>query len=201
MTGTTRWRWGLIGLAVVVLWSGVAAAEERERGFIDLYGGLARVLESDAPGWQFSDLTNMVGVRAGVWIGPNWGLALRLWYQESDAKQFQIPASDLATLAGSLEVHARWRFDERWAVYASFGPALAVTTLDIELVPRLEDDARSVAAGMSGGVGLEARIWKRLRAFVEFQTSVLYPSFEFRDRTVTPRILTLHGLVGVRMPF
>ena len=42
---------------------------------------------------------------------------------------------------------------------------------------------------------------KQLRAFAEVQSSLMYSSFEFSDRTVTPRLLNVYGLVGVRFAF
>jgi hypothetical protein len=78
-----------------------------------------------------------------------------------------------------------------------------VNTLDkqIESATGKEDDTRSVAAGASGAVGIEFRILKRLRAFGEVQSSLVYPSFEFRDQTITPRLVHLNGLAGIRLAF
>jgi hypothetical protein len=194
-------RWTVAVLLVVVC-TGVAAAETRERGFIDLYGGAVRLWESDVPDWKFEDLTPSVGARAGIWLGDHWALTLRTWYYQTDAKQEVTSPSDLAFLGISLELLARWRLDERWAVYGTLGPMLAITTLDLQSPgTRTEDDARSLAPGASGSVGIEVSVWRGLRGFAEAQLSIVYPQFTFQDRSITPRLVNTNGLVGVRVPF
>jgi hypothetical protein len=202
-----------IGLSVALLWAGLSVAlwpvastaQDVERGFVDLYVGVTRAFESDVPTWKFADDTRAVGgARFGVWLGQNWGLTLRAWYLQTDAKENDgLSPSDLAFLGISLELLGRWSLADRWALYGSLGPALVVNTLDRQLDPATgkEDDARSVAAGASGSVGIEFRILKRLRAFGEVQSSLVYPSFEFRDQTITPRLFHLNGLVGIRLAF
>lgn len=195
----------------VVLLSVVAAgllapveAQGQERGFVDLYGGATRLFEADVPTWQFADTAPVIGARVGVWLGQNWGMTLRTWYFQTDAKEEGgLSPSDLAFLGVSLELLGRWSLGERWALYGSLGPSLAVNTLDVQLDPatRREDDARSVAVGASGAVGLEFRILTSLRAFVEAQTSFVFPSFELRDRTISPRLLNVYGLTGIRVTF
>jgi hypothetical protein len=188
-------------LLFVLMWTGAAAAGERERGFVDLYGGIVGLDESDVPDWRFADVTPVVGGRVGVWLADTWALTLRTWYFQSDAKQEQISPSDLAFLGLSLEILARWRLDDRWAVFGSLGPMLAINTLDREIMPRQEEDARSLSPGASASVGVEVRVWNRLRAFIEGQATLVYASFDFRDRPISPRLLTSSGLVGVRVPF
>jgi hypothetical protein len=110
----------------------------------------------------------------------------------------------LAFLGVSLEVLGRWRLDRRWTVYGSLGPVMAITTLDLErnVGGRLvEEDARSIAPGASAALGVEARVLPRLRGFAEIQSSIVYPSLQFSDRTLSPRLLNLYGLVGARIPF
>lgn len=195
----------LVGLLVVLVVVGVAAAEERERGFLDVYGGVMGMLESDVPEWKFFDSSPVIGGRVGVWIGNNWGVTLRTWYFQTDAKERAASPSDLAFLGVSLEVLARWRLDERWTVYGSLGPAMAVNTLDIARNTAAgratEEDARSVAPGASGAVGIETGVLPHLRMFAETQASLVYPVFHFSDRTMSPRLLTIYGLVGARIPF
>lgn len=193
--------WSAIGLLFVLVWTGTAAAEGRERGFVDLYGGVVGLDESDTPHWRFADVTSTVGARAGVWLADTWALTLRTWYFQTDAKQEQSSPSDLAFLGLSLEILARWRLDDRWAVYGSLGPMLAINTLDVETRPGHEEDARSLSPGASASVGVEIRMWKGLRGFVEGQVTVAFPEFEFRDGPISPRLLTSNGLVGIRLPF
>ena len=179
-------------------------AQGQERGFVDLYGGATRLFEADVPTWQFADNTPVVGARVGVWLGQNWGVTLRTWYFQTDAKEEAgLSPSDLAFLGVSLELLGRWSLGERWALYGSLGPSLAVNTLDVQIDPatRREDDARSVAVGASGAVGVEFRILASLRAFVEAQTSFVFPSFELRDRTISPRLINVYGLTGIRIAF
>jgi hypothetical protein len=107
-----------IGLYVVLLWAGlsvplcrgVSAAQDVERGFVDVYVGVTRLFESDVPTWTFADDARAVGgARFGVWLGPNWGLTLRTWYHETDAKEEGgLSPSDLAFLGVSLELLGRW---------------------------------------------------------------------------------------------
>jgi hypothetical protein len=196
-----------LGLALAVLTDTSAMAEERESGFVDLYGGALRLVESDVPDWTFRDTTGTVGARVGVWFAEPWGLAFRTWYFQTDARQEPngLP-SDLAFLGMSLELLARWRLTERWTLYGSLGPAIAVTTLDRArlldgAVSEREEDDRSLAPGATASLGVEARLVGRLRAFVEGQTSVVYPEFEFSDRSITPVLVNIYGLVGVRLAF
>lgn len=181
-------------------WAVVAAAAEPERGFVDLYGGGGRLFESDEPGANFADHSLTAGVRLGVWLTPAWGLTLRGWYYQSDAKIRDVEPSDLAFLGLALEASARWPVGERWALYASLGPMLAVTTLDLERNGQVED-ARSLAPGVSAGLGVETRVHSHLRVFTEVQGSVAYPWFRFTDERLAPRLLNLYGLVGLRVPF
>jgi Outer membrane protein beta-barrel domain len=202
-----------IGLSVVLLWAGlsvplcqgVSAAQDVEHGFVDVYVGVTRLFESDVPTWKFADDARAVGgARFGVWLGQNWGVTLRTWYHQTDAREEGgLSPSDLAFLGLSLELLGRWPLGDRWALYGSLGPALVVNTLDRQIDPATgqEDDARSVAVGASGAVGVEFRILKRLRAFGEVQSSLVYPSFEFRDQTITPRLINLNGLAGIRFGF
>src|SRR5688572_22478830 len=53
----------------LLLWASAAGAQERERAFFDLYGGVTRVFESDVAGWKFADFTPTVGARFGAWLG------------------------------------------------------------------------------------------------------------------------------------
>jgi hypothetical protein len=195
-----------IGLALALLAAAVvvsgAQAAEPERFFIDLYGGVARVEDSDVPDWYFADTVGTVGARAGWWIGTDWGVALRTWFFQSDAKQESLTASDLALLGFSVEAMARWRFHDRLAVYGSLGPVLAVATLDVKESPtQPEDDDRSLAPGLSAAVGFEVKLFERLRLFAETQMSLIYAEFEFPNRSITPRLLNFYGLFGVRIPF
>lgn len=194
----------VIAVVFVLLAAGFAAAEERERGFFDAYTGLVGLFESDRPDWKFADSSSVIGGRVGVWMHASWGLSLRTWYFKTDAKEEMTSPSDLAFLGVSLELLGRWRLDERWAVYGSLGPAMAITTLDLErnVGGRLiEEDARSIAPGASAALGIEARALPRLRGFAEIQSSIVYPSLQFSDRTMSPRLWNLYGLVGVRIPF
>lgn len=194
-----------IALAVVILTSGVAAAADTEHGFFDVYGGLLNLFESDVPDAHFEDSSPTVGARIGVWLGDNWGLAFRTWYFQTDVKLLRSTSpSDLAFLGISLEVVGRWRLDDRWALYGALGPAMAVNTLDSQRIvqaQKIEEDSRSIAPGVSGAVGIEARLLPRLSAFAETQGSLVYPSFRFKDQTLSPRLLNVYGLIGLRIPF
>jgi hypothetical protein len=192
------------GIAVPLL-PHTAPAQERERGFIDFYLGTTSLFESDVPTWTFADSIKVVGgSRFGFWLGQNWGLTFRAWYFQSDAKEKGgLSPSDLSFLGMSLELLGRWRLTDHWALYGSLGPALAVNTLDRQVDPatRKEDDARSVGIGASASAGVEYSIVKWMRGFAEVQNSVVYPSFEFSDRTIAPRLLNVYGVVGVRFAF
>lgn len=198
-------RTGLVVLGLVLLATTGAVAAERERGFVDVYGGVTGLFESDVPDATFEDVSPLVGARVGVWLGERWGLSLRTWYFQTDARlRTSTSASDLAFLGVSLEAIARWPLDRRFTVYATLGPAMAVTTLDRQRIVDgrpSEEDSRSVAPGVSGALGVEARLLPRLSAFVETQGSVVYPSFRFTDERFSPRLLNLQGLVGIRVPF
>jgi hypothetical protein len=198
-------RLSCIALAFVLLTTGVAVAADGEHGFFDLYGGVLNLFESDVPGSKFADSSATIGGRIGVWLGDNWGLTLRTWYFQTDVKLLRSTSpSDLAFLGVSLEVVGRWSLDDRWAVYGSLGPAMAVNTLDIQHIvqgQRIEEDSRSVAPGVSGAVGVEARLLRRLSAFAETQGSLVYPSFRFADQRLSPSLLNIYGLVGLRIPF
>lgn len=191
--------------ALALLLPAPAGAGERGRGFVDAYGGVAGLLESDVPDARFADAVPVVGGRVGVWLGDRIGLAFRTWYFQSDAKlERSTSPSDLAFLGLSLEALARWPLDERWSVYGSLGPAVAVTTLDFQRIvggQPVEEDARSVAPGVSAGLGVEARVLPFLAVFAETHASLVYPSFHFSDQRLAPRLLNLYGLVGVRVPF
>jgi outer membrane protein with beta-barrel domain len=191
----------LVTLGLTLLAS-AAMAEERTNGFFDVYAGLAVLPESDVPDWTFADVLPTLGARAGISFNDTWAVALRTWYFQSDAKEEQTTASDLAVLGLSLELLGRWQLDRRWATYAFLGPAMAVTTLDRQRRnSRTEDDARSVAPGASAGVGVDAHLVGRLSAFSEVHGSLFYPSFHFPDRTITPRLLNFNWLIGLRMGF
>jgi hypothetical protein len=193
----------LLGMVALSLRPGVVAAAEQERAFVDVYLGITRLRESDVPQWTFADTKGLAGARFGFWLGENWGLTFRTWYFQSDATQPNVSPSDLAFLGLSLELIARWPLGEHWFVYGSLGPAVAVTTLDAQLDPatRKEADARSLAVGVSGGLGVEFRFLKYLGAFAELQSSLVYPSFDLPDRTISPRLLNLYGLAGIRVVF
>jgi len=182
----------------------IAPAQGRERGFVDLYLAGTRLFESDVPTWNFADWVTVGGGRFGFWLGQNWGLTFRAWYFQTDAnEEGGLSPSDLGFLGMSLELLGRWPVSDRWALYGSLGPAIAVTTLDrqIDAAMRKEDDARSVAVGASASAGVEYSFVKWIRGFAEVQSSLVYPSFEFSDRTITPRLLNVYGLVGVRFAF
>ena len=87
------------------------------------------------------------------------------------------------------------------SLYGSLGPAAAVTTLDLALPEASEEDARSIAPGASASAGAEARLAGPLRAFAEAHLSLVYPRFEFSDRTITPQLLNMYGLIGIRFAF
>jgi hypothetical protein len=179
-------------------------AQGQERGFVDLYGGATRLFEADVPTWQLADTSPVVGARFGVWLGQNWAVTLRTWYFQTDAREEGgLSPSDLAFLGVSLELLGRWPLGDRWALYGSLGPSLAVNTLDVQIdrATRREDDARSVAVGASGAVGVEFRVVRSLKAFVEAQTSFVYPSFDLQDRTISPRLVNIYGLTGLRLAF
>lgn len=198
-------RLSVVTFVVVMLTAGSAVAQERERGFVDLYYGMTKLFESDVSNWKFEDERGVAGLRAGMWINDTntMALTLRTWYFQTDAKEQRSGPSDLAFLGVSLELLMRWKLSDRWAIYGTLGPAMAVTTLDVAPALRgIEDDARSVAPGASSSVGVEVRVLSSLRAFAEMQGSLVYPAFEFfDDRTVSPRLMNLYGLVGLRMPF
>lgn len=198
-------RLSVVTFVVVMLTAGSAVAQERERGFVDLYYGMTKLFESDVSNWKFEDERGVAGLRAGMWINDTntMALTLRTWYFQTDAKEQRSGPSDLAFLGVSLELLMRWKLSDRRAIYGTLGPAMAVTTLDVAPALRgIEDDARSVAPGASSSVGVEVRVLSSLRAFAEMQGSLVYPAFEFfDDRTVSPRLMNLYGLVGLRMPF
>ena len=57
-------------------------------------------------------------------LGQNWGLTLRTWYFQTDAKEEgDLSGSDLSFVGVALELLARWPVSERWALYGSLGPA------------------------------------------------------------------------------
>lgn len=189
-------------LVALLVSASAAAGAEPERGFVDVYGGIVRLFESDVPQADFADTAATGGLRVGVWLGPRWGLTLRTWYYETDAKIGDSGPSDLALLGIAVEALARWPLDDRWAVYASLGPMLGVSTLDIEPAGRKEEeDARSVAPGVSAGLGVEARLLAHLRLFAEVHGSAAYPWFRFSDHRLAPRLLNVYGLFGFRVPF
>ena len=181
------------------MWPSEAAAEEREQGFFDLYGGFLHLFESDVRGWKLEDNSATVGGRVGIWIGKNWGLTFRTWYFQTDAKLDNASPSDLAFLGLSLELIGRWSLTEQWALYGTLGPMVAVTSLDLQRDH--EDDSRSLAPGGSLSIGTEIRVFKRLRVFAEVQGSLVYPEFDFPGRRSSPRLLTVYGLTGLRLGF
>jgi outer membrane protein with beta-barrel domain len=192
------------GFAPASLLPSDASAQDQGRGFVDLYFGGSHFFKSDVPTWDFDDTEPIVGGRLGFWLGQNLGLTLRTWYLQTDAKEEGgLSGSDLSFVGVALELLARWPVSDRWALYGSLGPAFAVTTLDRQFDPavRKKEDARSVAVGASGSAGVEYGIVKQLRAFAEVQSSLMYPSFEFSDRTISPSLLNVYGLVGVRLAF
>ncbi|HXH83694.1 MAG TPA: outer membrane beta-barrel protein [Candidatus Tectomicrobia bacterium] len=195
----------VVALLAIALVAAPAAAQEREHGFADLYGGVAGLLESDVRAWDFADASTTVGGRLGVWLGERWGLAFRTWYFQTDAKErVGASPSDLAFLGLALELFARWPLDERWTLYGALGPAVAVTTLDRSRRVDgaiVEEDARGVGPGGSGSVGIQARVAGPFSAFAELQTTLVYPELSFQGQTITPRLLTVHGLMGVRVRF
>ena len=190
-------RWLGLPVLIVFLLAGCALSPVHagEQGFVDLYGGVAGLPESDVPGFRYADLTEVVGARVGLWLGPSWALTFRGWYHQTDVLDERGPEPDLAVLGGSLELMARWDARLAW-VKASLGPALAVMTLD-----RGDQDARALAPGLSGGLGLERPLWGPVRAFVEYHGAMLYPCFHYPDRTLTPRIWTHAGVGGLRVGF
>ena len=189
-------------LALVVLMSSVAVAADGQRGFFDVYGGVLYLFESDVPRSTFADDQATVGGRVGVWLSDNWGVAFRAWYFQTDANVLSRGSpSDLAFLGLSIEVVGRWSIQDRWAMYSSLGPAMAISTLDRPIQGRGEEDSRSISPGVSGAVGIEARLLRQLSAFAETQGSLVYPSFRYSDQRVSPRLLNVYGLVGLRIPF
>jgi hypothetical protein len=81
---------------------------------------------------------------------------------------------------------------------------VAITTLDLE--ERIgdlkrEQDAHSVSPGASAAVGIEAHVYGPLRAFAESQFTFVKPGFGFPGRDISPELLTLYGLLGVRVGF
>ena len=203
MARLTRGAWLLVVASITLLAANIARAEERKTGFFDLYGGPSGLLEADVPDWKFAAQSATGGARAGLWINDKWAVTLRTWYVETDAKQRQSSPSDLALLGVSLELLGKWQVNPRWGLYGSLGPAMAVSTLDVQRIgrPGQEDDARSVAPGASAGVGAEVHLLGPFIAFAEFHGSLVYPSFKFPDRTITPRLLHTNGLLGVRLSF
>ena len=192
-------RLSVVTLVIVMLTAGTAVAQERERGFVDLYGGGTQLFESDVPGWKFTDSQFTAGLRGGMWINDNVALTLRTWYFKTDLEDQLSSPGDLAFVGVSLELLMRWKLSDRWALYATLGPMMAVTTLDLDRA--VKEDASSLAPGASSAVGVEVRVLSSLRAFAEMQGSLVYPAFELSDRTVTPRLMNMYGLVGLRMPF
>jgi hypothetical protein len=187
---------------IIVLATSIAMADERRSGFFDIYGGPTVLLESDVPGWKFADVKTTAGARTGLWINDNWAVTLRVWYFQTDAKQRESSPSDLAFIGLSLELLGRWQLDRRWAIYGALGPAMAINTLDVQRIDQItEDDARSLAPGVSAAAGLEAHILGRFSAFTEVHGGLVYPSFGFSHRTVSPRLLHLDGVLGVRVAF
>jgi hypothetical protein len=58
----------------VPLWPVASAAQDVERGFVDLYVGVTKLFEADVPTWKLADDARAVGgARFGVWLGQNWG--------------------------------------------------------------------------------------------------------------------------------
>ena len=192
-----------VGFASVVFSPHVGSAQDQGHGFADLYFGGTHLFKSDVPTWEFNDTEPVVGGRVGFWLGQHWGLTFRAWCFQTDAKEEgSLSGSDLSFVGMALELLARWPLSDRWALYGSLGPAFAVTTLDRQIDPvRGKEDARSVAVGASTSVGVEYGIVKELRGFAEVQSSLMYPSFEFSDRTISPRLLNVYGLVGIRFAF
>jgi hypothetical protein len=193
----------LVVAAGAPMWPTRAAAERPEQVFFDVYGGFLHLFESDVTDWKLEDDRATIGGRVGVWIDRSWGLTFRTWYFQTDAKLDNVSPSDLAFLGLSLELIGRWSVTDRWALYGTLGPMVAVTTLDRQRDPvsRIEDDSRSVAPGASLSIGTEIRVFKRLRAFAEVQGSLVYPEFDFPDRTTTPQLLTIYGVTGLRLGF
>ena len=192
----------LIAALFVLLQSHVGDAKERERGFIDVYGGGLYLFESDVPGSTFADDGGTIGGRLGVWVNGNWGVAFRAWYFQTDANVLTRGSpSDLAFLGMSIEVVVRWPIDDRWVVYGSLGPAMAINTLDRTIPGSGDEDSRSISPGVSAALGIEARLLRHLSAFAETQGSLVYPSFRFSDRRLAPELLNVYGLVGLRIPF
>lgn len=186
------------------VWPAEGASEHRQQAFFDVYGGVMYLFESDVPGWKLEDDSPTVGGRIGVWIGKTWGLTFRAWYFQTDAKLARASSpSDLAFLGLSLELLGRWVLTDDWALYGTLGPMVAITTLDRQrdAVTKIEDDSRSVAPGGSLSIGTDVRVFKRLRAFAEVQASLVYPEFDFPDSRSSPRLLTVHGLTGLRLGF
>jgi hypothetical protein len=193
----------MLVVAVVLLGATIAVADEPKTGFFDLYGGLISLPESDIPDWKFaSDVRATVGARTGMWLNEHWAVTLRGWHFQTDAKQRESSPSDLAFLGVSLELLGRWQLDRRWAVYGSLGPAMAITTLDLQRADgHTEDDARSIAPGLSFGAGVEAHLVGRFSAFTEIHGALVYPSFRFPNGTISPRLLPVEAVVGVRLGF
>jgi hypothetical protein len=182
----------LVALGIVLL---SAASTHAEQGFLDVFVGGVRLFESDIPDGIFSDAVTGVGARAGVWLGRHWGLALRGWYQTTDVRIERHQPSDLAVVGLALEVFARWPLTSALSLYGAFGPALLIATLDLD-----QEDARSLAPGVTVALGIE-RALGPVRLFIESQLVLAYPSFEYRDRTITPQLFEYLGVVGLRVPF
>jgi hypothetical protein len=182
----------------------IGPAAAADRGFFDVYGGALHMLESDVPDWRFEASSTTAGARVGIHLAPSWALTFRSWYFDSDAKQRGTSPSDLGFLGLSFELLAKWRLDDRWALYATLGPMVAITTLDLE--ERIgdlkrEQDAHSVSPGASAGIGLDAHVYGPLRAFAESHFTFVKPGFSFPGRDISPELLTLYGLLGVRVGF
>ena len=192
-------------VGLVLLTSAFAVAADRQRGFVDVYGGGLYLFESDVPGSTFENPGGTIGGRIGVWVNDNWGVALRAWYFQTDASLARSTSeSDLVFLGLSVEVVGRWPIDDRWTVYGSLGPAMAINTLDTQRIVQaqpVEEDARSISPGVSGALGIETRLLRHLSAFAETQGSLVYPSFRFSDQRIAPELLNIYGLVGLRIPF
>jgi hypothetical protein len=200
-------RLSVVTFVVVMLTAASAVAQEPERGFFDLYYGMTKLFESDVTNWKFEDERGVAGLRAGMWLNDTNTLALtlRTWYFQTDAKEQRSGPSDLAFLGVSLELLMRWKMSERWAIYGTLGPMMAVTTLDVSpVLTGTQEDSRDLAPGATASVGVEVGVFWRLRAFAEMQGSLVYPSFDFSDRSIgriSPRFLNLYGLAGLRLPF
>jgi hypothetical protein len=194
-------RSSVVGVVAALLWTASAGAEEPQRWFVDIYGGVAKTQESDVEGWNFNDAKATVGGRGGFWFTRHWALTFRTWYFQTDADQELRSPSDLHLLGFSLEVLGRWQFHERVGLYGSLGPMVAATRLDMQNTSGHDEVDRTVSPGVSGAVGVEVRLLKHLGAFAEAQSSLTYPSFEFSTQDLSPRVWNIYGLGGVRILF